>query len=67
MGLIGYFISNRGIFLFVIALAIPTLVAFRSIRVDQIHYNLPRAASKGTTTLARNRPARSISRSGKKP
>lgn len=36
MGLIGYFISNRGIFLFVIALAIPTLMALRSIRADQI-------------------------------
>jgi len=47
MGLIGYFISNRGIFLFVVALAIPTLIALRSIRADQIDYNVARGASAG--------------------
>jgi len=47
MGLIGYFISNRGIFFFVVALAIPTLVALRSVRADQIDYNVARGASAG--------------------
>jgi predicted MFS family arabinose efflux permease len=47
MGLIGYFVSNRGIFFFVVALAIPTLVALSSIRADKIDYNLARGANAG--------------------
>jgi MFS family permease len=47
MGLIGYFVANRGIFLFVVALAMPTLVALGSIRADQIDYNAARGANAG--------------------
>jgi predicted MFS family arabinose efflux permease len=55
MGLIGYFIANRGIFLFVVVLAIPTLVALRSIRADQIDYNLARGANVGDAPKASER------------
>jgi predicted MFS family arabinose efflux permease len=55
MGLIGYFIANRGIFLFVVALAIPTLVALRSIRADKIDYYLARGANAGDAPKASER------------
>ncbi len=44
MGLIGYYISNRGIFVFVILLAIPTLMMLRLIRPDEIDHKLARGA-----------------------
>jgi predicted MFS family arabinose efflux permease len=47
MGLIGYFISNRGIFFFVVALAIPTLLALWFIRPQEIDYDLARGAKVG--------------------
>ncbi len=55
MGLIGYFVSNRGIFFFVGGLAIPTLLALRSVRTDQIDFNVARGGRAGdeSTTPAR--------------
>jgi len=44
MGLIGYYISNRGIFLFVILLAIPTLASLSLIKQDEIDYQLARGS-----------------------
>ncbi len=44
MGLIGYFISNRGIFFFVVLLAFPTLATLALIRPDEINYERARGA-----------------------
>lgn len=47
MGAIGYFISNRGIFFFVVAVALPTLVCLSLIRPEEIDYDLARNAKDG--------------------
>jgi predicted MFS family arabinose efflux permease len=47
MGVIGYLISNRGIFFFVVAFAVPTLWALSTIRPDQIDYEVARGADDG--------------------
>ena len=47
MGLIGYFIANREIFFFVIALSVPTLLALRLIQPQDIDYELARGAQDG--------------------
>jgi predicted MFS family arabinose efflux permease len=47
MGLIGYFISNRGGFFFVVALAVPTILALFLIRPDEIDHELARGAREG--------------------
>jgi MFS family permease len=47
MGLIGYFISNRGVFFFVTALAAPTILSLLLIRPDEIDYELARGARDG--------------------
>jgi MFS family permease len=44
MGLIGYFLADRGIFFFVVALAVPTLWALRTIRASDIDYDAARGA-----------------------
>ncbi len=44
MGLIGYFISNRGIFFFVVAFALPTLLSLWRIDPREIDYDLARGA-----------------------
>jgi len=44
MGLIGYFLSDRGIFFFVAAFAAPTLFALAQIRAGDIDYDLARGA-----------------------
>ena len=44
MGLLAYFVSDRAIFFFVMALAIPTLWALARIRADDIDYELARGA-----------------------
>jgi predicted MFS family arabinose efflux permease len=44
MGLIGYYLSNRGIFFFVVAFTIPTLITLRFIRPEEIDYELARGA-----------------------
>jgi len=64
MGLLGYFISNRSIFFFVALCSIPTLVALRSIRPDEIDYERARGAKAeadagkqaGASALLKDRP-----------
>ena len=45
MGLLGYLVSNRSIFFFVVALAIPTLLILLMIRPADIDYELARGAT----------------------
>ena len=47
MGLLGYFISNRSIFFFVAACALPTILTLLIIRPDEIDYELARGAKIG--------------------
>jgi len=47
MGLIGYFISNRGVFFFVAVLAVPTILSLFLIRPDEIDYELARGSRHG--------------------
>ena len=47
MGLLGYFISNRSIFFFVMVSAVPTILILLIIRPDEIDYELARGARKG--------------------
>jgi MFS family permease len=47
MGLLGYFISDRSIFFFVAASAIPTILVLQLIRPDEIDYGLARGAAEG--------------------
>ena len=44
MGLIGYFLSNRGIFFFVVAFTIPTLWALARIKANEIDYEVARGS-----------------------
>ena len=64
MGLLGYWVSNRSIFFFVVALSVPTLLALRLIKASDIDYELARGAADcaktpepgGLGSLLRNRP-----------
>jgi MFS family permease len=47
MGLLGYFLSNRAIFFFVVAFTIPTLGALATIRSTEIDYAVARGADDG--------------------
>ena len=47
MGLIGYFISNRGIFFFVVALTVPTILCLWLINPKEIDYEIARNAKDG--------------------
>ena len=47
MGLLGYFVSNRSVFFFVVALALPTILVLLLIRPGEIDYELARGASDG--------------------
>jgi MFS family permease len=47
LGLIGYFISNRGVFFFVAVLAVPTILSLFLICPDEIDYELARGARDG--------------------
>jgi hypothetical protein len=47
MGLLGYFVSNRSIFFFVVALSIPTILILLKIRPGEIDYELARGAKDG--------------------
>src|ERR1700684_76347 len=47
MGLLGYFVSNRSIFFFVVALSVPTMLALLLIRSAEIDYELARGAKDG--------------------
>jgi len=64
MGLLGYFVSNRSIFFFVALSTIPTLLALRRIRGDEIDYDRARGAKQdgpeaqavGASALFKERP-----------
>ncbi len=47
MGLLGYFVSNRSIFFFVLVLALPTMLALLLIRPAEIDYETARGADDG--------------------
>ena len=47
MGLLGYFVSNRSIFFFVAAFAVPTILVLLLIRPSEIDYELARGANDG--------------------
>ena len=47
MGLLGYLVSNRSIFFFVVALAVPTIFVLLLIRPDEIDYEVARGANEG--------------------
>jgi predicted MFS family arabinose efflux permease len=47
MGLLGYLVSNRSIFFFVVALSIPTILILLMIRPGEIDYQLARGAKDG--------------------
>lgn len=47
MGLIGYFISNRSVFFFVVALAVPTILSLLLIAPNEIDYQLARGCKDG--------------------
>jgi predicted MFS family arabinose efflux permease len=44
MGLLGYFISNRSVFFFVVIMAIPTILVLLMIRPEEIEYDVARGA-----------------------
>jgi MFS family permease len=64
MGLLGYFVSNRSIFFFVVVCGLPTLFALRQIRPDEIDYEQARGAGEdaadrkpaGAAVLLKERP-----------
>jgi predicted MFS family arabinose efflux permease len=47
MGLLGYLVSNRSIFFFVVALALPTILILLLIRPAEIDYEVARGANDG--------------------
>jgi MFS family permease len=47
MGLIGYFLSNRAIFFFVVAFTIPTLLALARIKAKEVDYAVARGSTDG--------------------
>jgi len=47
MGLLGYLVSNRSIFFFVVALAVPTILVLCLIRPAEIDYEAARGANDG--------------------
>jgi predicted MFS family arabinose efflux permease len=50
MGLLGYFVSNRSVFFFVVALAVPTILVLLLIRPAEIDYEVARGAKDGEKT-----------------
>jgi MFS family permease len=64
MGLLGYLVSNRSIFFFVVICTLPTLLSLSQINADEIDYERARGAGKsddagqpvGAATLLRDRP-----------
>lgn len=65
MGLLGYYVSNRSIFFFVIGMALPTLAALLRIKPDEIDYDLARGSRpeaqgdggpQGVGVLLKDRP-----------
>jgi MFS family permease len=55
MGLIGYFLSDCGIFFFVVALTIPTLFALQRISPREIDYDLARGAQANANAAKSSR------------
>jgi arsenical pump membrane protein len=51
MGLLGYLLSDRSIFFFVVALAIPTIAALTLIKPSEIDYEIARGADDGGRTV----------------
>jgi predicted MFS family arabinose efflux permease len=49
MGLLGYLVSDRSIFFFVVALAVPTILILLLIKPEEIDYDLARGANDGET------------------
>jgi MFS family permease len=49
MGLLGYYVSNRSIFFFVVASTIPTLLTLLLIRPGEIDHDAARGANQGET------------------
>jgi predicted MFS family arabinose efflux permease len=47
MGLLGYFVSDRSIFFFVVGLAVPTTLVLLMIKPDEIDHELARGAEDG--------------------
>jgi predicted MFS family arabinose efflux permease len=47
MGLLGYYVSNRSIFFFVVASTVPTILTLLMIRPVEIDYELARGAKEG--------------------
>jgi MFS family permease len=64
MGLLGYFVSNRSVFFFVVALSVPTILVLLLIRPADIDYGVARGdrgggkagAAQGVSALLRDRP-----------
>jgi MFS family permease len=64
MGLLGYFVSNRSIFFFVVICTLPTLLALSKIRAHEIDYERARGARQrdddgkpaGAAALLKDRP-----------
>jgi MFS family permease len=64
MGLLGYLVSNRSIFFFVVICTLPTLLSLSQIRADEIDYEQARGAGKsdgegqpaGAAALLKDRP-----------
>jgi predicted MFS family arabinose efflux permease len=49
-GLLGYFVSNRSIFFFVVVLAVPTILALVLIKPAEIDYEIARGSDNGGKT-----------------
>jgi predicted MFS family arabinose efflux permease len=47
MGLLGYLVSDRSIFFFVVVLSVPTILVLLLIRPDEIDYEIARGATDG--------------------
>ncbi|MBX3155675.1 MAG: MFS transporter [Deltaproteobacteria bacterium] len=55
MGLLGYLISNRSVLMFVVALAIPTVLALLVIPANEIDHDLARGGARDRTDTASRR------------
>jgi len=60
MGLLGYLVSNRSIFFFVVALALPTILVLLLIRPSEIDYELARGAKDGEKDGEKDGKAESV-------
>ncbi len=61
MGLIGYFIADRGIFFFVVAFTIPTLWALSRVQASEIDYETARGAQDAARSTRSSRAIQSSS------